>query len=219
MQPSVTTCGSFPLFLRRYPSLWTPEEVAFHVFFGRPILLVEHHLAFKDPGPLLDVISMINRTAPGVRWRSVQTALQDGVLQRQGAGEELQVRPFAGTVRLSNEGSADRHLVAEWPWASRGGLESVFVDGSAAQFLDRDADTARVAFSLPPGAAVEISARFLEEFSTVARGRSVKYAVKVHARRRLSEMRANWLARSPLLLSVARSVYGRVAKRISSVGP
>jgi hypothetical protein len=212
MQPSVMRYSGFPLFLRRYPSQWTPEEVAFHVLFGRPILLVEHHEAFREPRPLIDAISMIHRTAPGVRWRSVGSALQDAMLQRRAATDVWQVRLFAGTVRLSNPSDAKRRCTAEWPWASQDELEGLFIDGPHPLPSRPGPDPARPAFDLPPGAVADLSARFRVESLAVAGRQSLANSLRVHVRRRLSELRDNHLARSPVLLSAARSLYERVVR-------
>jgi len=59
LTPAVTRHGGFPIFVRRYPA--GLEQFAFDLFFGKPLLAVEHHAYFKDGGArLAEFVSQIN---------------------------------------------------------------------------------------------------------------------------------------------------------------
>ena len=130
IQPSILRENAFPLFLRKYVKDVRPEDVAFNVFFGRPILLVEHHEIFRDPSPLLELVSTINEMIPQVRWSNIQDSLQDACLVRQDVGGTLYYRPYARVGRITNSGSSLLRCVAEWP------PETSFEDSQDSIWLD-----------------------------------------------------------------------------------
>jgi hypothetical protein len=67
LEPAMLKYGGFPLFLRRYVREIALQDVAFNLFFGKPVLIVEHHDIFKDPECLTQLVSRINTLAPEIR--------------------------------------------------------------------------------------------------------------------------------------------------------
>ena len=67
-QPAVLAYSGFPLFLRKNSLKTQAADIAFKLFFGIPILIVEHHDVFKDPQSLIDAVNRINAAAPGIHW-------------------------------------------------------------------------------------------------------------------------------------------------------
>ncbi len=55
-QPAVIRYGGVPVFTRAFIRHTQSPDIAFNVFFGKPILIGEHHDAFKDTRPLLELV-------------------------------------------------------------------------------------------------------------------------------------------------------------------
>ena len=53
------------MFTRSFFKDTRSQDIAFNLFFGKPILIGEHHDIFKDPGSLLEFVQKINSIAPG----------------------------------------------------------------------------------------------------------------------------------------------------------
>ena len=76
-QPAVLRYGGFPLFLRKPIRQTQNHDIAFNLFFGRPVLIVEHHQIFQHPEAAGRDRRKINRVASG------STVVQPGNRRRQ----------------------------------------------------------------------------------------------------------------------------------------
>ena len=63
-----------PIFLRRYPS--DRNGILCDFENGRPIILVEHHQAFKKPAELIDTIKWINSLGK-IQWKSLANIVKE----------------------------------------------------------------------------------------------------------------------------------------------
>jgi hypothetical protein len=214
-QPSILTCNAFPLFLRRPVRDFQPENVAFNAFFGRPILIEEHHEIFKDPSLIVELVSMINKTVPQVQWCNLQTSLMDTCLIRQAADSTLEVRPAAMAGRITNPGSSRLRCVADWitPTQFCQSGASVLIDNNPSFDSAWDDVGVRVSFEVAPGASRVVAMRYNNAIdSSLLPKPSFKQRSRVYLRRRASELRDNVLSKSPAVLSFANSVV-RLARR------
>jgi hypothetical protein len=67
--PATTTYHGLPLFLRRYPK--DRSKFAQDIAAGRPILIVEHHSAFRNGyGAMTDLVDWVNSLG-NIRWTSL----------------------------------------------------------------------------------------------------------------------------------------------------
>ena len=67
LSPAVTAYGGIPLFLRRYPK--HPEDFAFDLLLGRPLIITTHHQDFKDGASELNsFIDRLNVMEPELKW-------------------------------------------------------------------------------------------------------------------------------------------------------
>ena len=83
LQPAVLRYGGVPLFTRNFIKHTQSQDIAFNLFFGKPILIGEHHDTFKDPESLLELVQNINSIAPGISWSN--TRERRGQLDSQAA--------------------------------------------------------------------------------------------------------------------------------------
>jgi hypothetical protein len=212
MQPSIPRCNTFPLFLRRAVNDFQREDVAFNAFFGRPILIEEHHELFKDPSLFLELVSMINTTVPQVQWCNLQTSLESACLIRQTTDGTSEVRLGARAGRIANPGRSPLRCVAEWhsPQLCRSGV-SVLVDGIQCFDTAWNDVAVRASFEVAPGTSRAVAMHY----NTTSRNsfpvkQSFTQKARVYLRRRASELRDNVLSKSPTALSLvksARSLY------------
>lgn len=206
IQPAILRYAGFPLFLRRYVREMEGRDLAFDLFFGKPVLLVEHHEIFRHPELLVDLIQKVNSMAPGIHWARLEDVVNSSVLTRRGPDGRQEVLAYSGTVRISNESNQDVRFSVEWkdPGESDS-LEQVLDNGSPASGVEIHEGTIRIFGELAP--------RSLRTFSLIYRNAGivstttdVGWSPRAFVRRRLSELRDNHLSRSPRLLSMARTL-------------
>src|SRR5208282_1659677 len=113
-QPAVLRYGGFPLFLRKPSRQMQNHDIAFDVFFGSPVLIVEHHEMFQSPGALAEAVSRINAVAPDVCWTNLANVVGNSILKRRAADGTVHVRAYSGTMRISNESNRVERYSIEW---------------------------------------------------------------------------------------------------------
>ncbi len=210
IQPSVWSYSGFPLFFRRNVQPLRAEDVAFDAFYGRPVLLCGHHEGFRDTSALLEAVSLINRVLPNTRWRNLQSSLENACLIRTKADGSAQVRAYAMTGEITNASDSVLLCTPEWPESTESCLprEEGFAPGDA-----RRERVGHLAFELKPGGSSTFSPCKSSRNGIAAVGPSVGARIMVHVRRQLTEIRDNYLSRSPTLMSMAQRARSLLLKR------
>lgn len=205
-QPAVLRYSGFPLFLRKNSLKTQATEIAFKLFFGIPILIVEHHDVFKEPQSLIDAVNRINVAAPGIHWSSVGEAVRGSVLGRRVSGERLQLRAYARTIRIDNSFVSPGGIIVEWtyPGVARS-FEAVLRNGVPCTDVELSDSRVRVSAVLEPGISEVFSIRHRQPNATLVR-MSFSYSTRAFVRRRLSEIRDNYISRSPVLLAATKTL-------------
>jgi hypothetical protein len=206
LEPAVLEYGGFPLFLRKYPREIALQDIAFNLFFGKPVLIVEHHEIFKDPGSLIQLVSRINALAPEIRWSNVQTAVENSYLRRWKTDGTLEIRAYANAGKIENTSKNIVRCSVEWPGYSEVPVEKVLLGGMPWHDARTDNKGIRLSFDVPPGGSREFSVVYQNNFGLSDANRRVPWKAKAFFRRRLSELRDNHLSKSPGLLSVAKAL-------------
>lgn len=203
-QPALLRYAGFPLFTRRYSAQMHQAEIAFRIFFGLPLLLVEHHDIFENPQSLIDAVVRVNRAAPGIRWSSAGAAVRESILCRRGDRGILNVKAYAGTVRADNPSRSPERVVVEWSYPDhKSHVESVHCNGLPCPVIDAAEPGVRVSAVLDPGTSALFSIRYHRpDNSFVHTG--FRYNTRAIVRRRLSELRDNYISKSPSLLAAAK---------------
>ena len=196
LKPAITCYSGFPLFLRRKAD--EPiENFALDLMLGKPCLIVTHHEFFRNGmDPLGSLIRSLNRLDPSLAWTNLETILSRSCSIRQNPNSTLDVRLYSSRTALDGE-----HL----PGTVRF-LKSEPLTGKDFEVYLNDrpvecrCENGEVSFSseLPVGrhlVRVEVAPKDAVPTST----RSLKYRLKVSARRHLSEVRDNYVAKSPAL--------------------
>ena len=150
-QPAVLRYGGFPLFIRTYVKKTQSEDIAFNVFFGRPVLIVEHHDIFRHPESLVDVVQKVNSVVPGIFWSNLESAVDSSILRRRAPDETLQVRAYSTNVRVANDSAAVERFSIEWGRLGEySPFEQVLQDGVRLSGVDVDDAGIRVSAELAP---------------------------------------------------------------------
>ena len=212
-QPAVLRYGGFPLFLRK-PVLQTQtHDIAFDLFFGRPVLVVEHHELFEHPEPLIEIAARINSMAPHIHWCNLAAAIANSFLIRQEPGGTYHVRAYPNTVRISNDSGSIRHYSIEWGSNSCDGasIEKVLMDEAPCNDFEIDEGGLRLPAELAPGSSQTFSLVHRNTHATNG-NLGLRWNVRAFLRRRLSEVRDNYLSKNQHLLTAAKTFQRRFLK-------
>jgi hypothetical protein len=206
-EPAVLRYCGFPLFLRKNSLKTQSDEIAFKLFFGIPILIVEHHDAFKEPQSLIDAVNRINAAAPGIHWSSAGEAVRGSVLgRRRVSGERLQLRAYARTIRIDSSFVSPGRITVEWTYPGvTHSLEAVLRNGVPCTDVELSDSQVRVSAVLEPGVSEVFSIHQRRPNATLVR-MSFSYGTRAFVRRRLSEIRDNYISRSPSLLAATKTL-------------
>jgi hypothetical protein len=205
-QPAVLQYGGFPLFLRKPSRKIKKQDIAFNVFFGRPVLIVEHHEIFKSPEPLFEVVANINLLVPEVRWANLTTIASHSFLTRSEDDGRLRLRPYAELVSVSNDSSSSRNYLIQWQDSFQAAsVESILENESRRTERETDYAELRVTTEMAPNSCRTFSLVHRDVFAS---SKSLGYErhVRAFVRRRLSEVRDNYLSKNQRLLRLAKTV-------------
>jgi hypothetical protein len=212
-QPAVLRYGGFPLFLRKPIRETKRQDIAFNLFFGKPVLIVEHHDVFRRPETLAEAALMVNSVAPDIRWSNLETAVINSSLRRRTPEGACHVRAYSRIVQVANNQDSPQQVSVEW---NRSGqyppVEQVLQDGSPYHPYEVDDSGIRL--------SVRLGARNSRAFSVVYRndypsleGLGFRWGVKAFIRRRLSEVRDNYISKNQHALKLAKVLQRGILTR------
>lgn len=211
-QPAVLRYGGFPLFGRKPIQQTESQDIAFNLFFGRPILIVEHHEIFQNPKLLVAIASKINALAPKIHWSNLATVVSNSILTRRTSDGTHHVRAYSGTVRISNDSTCTRRYSVEWSNAwNIESIEQVLLDGAPCNCLEADDIGFRVSVELAP-ASSKTFVLVHRSMPAAAKNLGLGWKARAFLRRRLSEIRDNYLSKNQRLLEAAKAFQRRFLK-------
>ena len=204
-QPAILRYEGFPIFTRKFIEHIQSFDIAFNLFFGRPILVGAHHEVFERPERVVEVAAKINTVAPQVNWSSPATAISNSILRRRVPDGTYHVRAYSGTVRISNDSDSIRHFSIEWrDRCDNVSVGQVVMDGVPCPGFEIDETGIRLSVELPPGSRT-FSLVHQNAHGTV-RHVGLRWNAQAFLRRRLSEVRDNYLSKSQHLLTAAKAL-------------
>ena len=211
-QPAVLRYGGIPLFIRNFIKDTQSQDIAFNLFFGRPILIADHHDTFKHPRPLLEAVQKINSIAPGISWSNLESVVDNSILKRRRPDGTVQVRPYSRNVLIANDSASVERFSIEWNQSGqRPPVEQVLRDGTQFPDVEFDNTGIRVSAKLPPGASQIFSVVYRNDHGALGNPGFI-WDAKVFVRRRLSEVRDNYLSKNQLVLTAAKTLQRRFLK-------
>jgi hypothetical protein len=210
-QPAVLRYGGFPLFLRSPVDKIRREDIAFNVFFGRPVLIVEHHQDFEDEERLIALVERINSAVPQMRWSNLATVTRESMLRRRAPDGRQEIRAYAGTITIATDADTDRDCSIEWGgWSDSEMLAGVTAAGRPCKF-ERTGDSIRVRTEVAAGQSMVLSLVHAASHPS-SRTLDMRWKTKAFVRRRLSEFRDNYLYKHRRVLQAARAVQHRFSR-------
>jgi hypothetical protein len=211
-QPAVLRYGGIPIFIRNFIRDTQSQDIAFNLFFGRPILIGEHHNTFKHPGSLLEVVQKINSIAPGISWSNLESVVDNSTLKRRRPDGTVQVRPYSRNVLIANDSASVERFSIEWGQSGQcSPIEQVLRDGTRFPGVEFDDTGIRILAELPPGASQMFSVVYRNNHSVLGKP-GFMWDAKVFLRRRLSEVRDNYLSKNQHVLTAAKTLQRRFLK-------
>jgi hypothetical protein len=211
-QPAVLRYGGFPLFIRKPIRHTHSHDIAFNLFFGRPVLIVAHHEVFQRPESLVEIATRINSVASEVHWSNLATVVSNSILKRKAPDGTHHVRAYSGTVRISNDSDSIRRFSIEWGDSCDGAsIEQVLVDGTPCRGFEVDDAGIRLSVELGPGSSQTFSLVHRNVHAAV-RSLGFRWNARAFLRRRLSEVRDNYLSKHSHLLTAAQTLQRRFLK-------
>jgi hypothetical protein len=209
-QPAVVRYAGFPLFLRKSIQETTSYDIAFNLFFGRPVLIGEHHGIFQTPESLGEIAAKITAVAPDIHWSNLETVAAGSILTRRGPDGTYHVRAYANTIRIANGSDATTNCSIQWSDAcAEASIVDVLMAGKPRSEVEISAAGARVSVELTPGNSQTLTLVHRMCRST-ERGLGLRWNTHAFLRRRLSEFRDNYLSKNPQLLTAAKAVQRRL---------
>ena len=211
-QPAVLRYGGFPLFIRKSIRQTQSHDIAFNLFFGRPVLIGEHHEIFQRPESLVEVAARINSVAPEVHWSNLATVVGNSILTRRAPDGTHHVRAYSGTVGVSNDSGSIRRYSIEWRDSRDGAsIEQVLINGTPCFGFEIDDAGLRLSVELAPGGSQTFSLLHQNAHPTVSK-LGPRWNAQAFLRRRLSEVRDNYLSKNQNLLTAAKALQQRFLK-------
>jgi hypothetical protein len=195
LSPAVTRHSSLPLFTRHYPRRLA--EFALDLFLGKPALMVEHHDYFRDGYQQLEAFAaQVNHLSDTIYWCGLEEVARNSFLWRTDAAQTVHVRLFCDQSIVTNKWPAPR-LFKFSRSLDRDQLKpSAFaVNGEGVTTVTTESEV-RFERTLQPGEQVAIELDAPERaLKGELRFGSAWYRAKVFARRRLCELRDNYISR------------------------
>jgi hypothetical protein len=212
MQPAVLRYGSFPLFLRRRMDNTQSHDIAFSLLSGRPVLIVTHHDDFQCPQLIGELATRVNGVAPGIKWSNLASAVRNSTLTRRTPDGTLHVRAFSCAVQIDNDSNRAKRFSVEWPRSYNEpiAIDGVLVDQKPYRNFHANEHGITVAADPASGRSQVFSLEYRNPYKSLAT-LGFGWNAKAYLRRRLSEVRDNYLSRNRYL-----SVVARKAQRFAS---
>jgi hypothetical protein len=215
LEPAVTRYGGFPVFLRRYPGRL--EQFACDLFFGKPVLVVEHHTYLKDGGGhLAEFIARLN-SIERLQWSGLHEIMTKSYLERETSNDITACRLYTNHHVIENHSEREQTFIATKVEVDDVPIQNVLIDGQAARF-SVSGNVLTFTMRIPALSSMVANIVYRNVLPCVEPGRAFASRSRVWTRRMLSEFRDNVLCRSDLLLANARALHRGLSGR-RAVGP
>jgi len=203
LMPAITSFAGFPLFMRR--KAHEPiANFALDLLLGKPCLVVTHHHDFqRGMQPFAALVASLNALDARLQWTNLETIVSRTYSIRTQSASSVDIRLFASTTALeSQDGGTEISFSKAEPLADKD-FEIVV----AGQVMKSDRDGSDIVFRQVLTAAESPVVNV--QVSPIETGplpiHTLTYRTRVAARRYLSEIRDNHVARSPWATAAMRS--------------
>jgi hypothetical protein len=216
LAPAIASHGGFPLFLRR-KAIEPIANFALDLLLGKPCFVVTHHDDFqRGMQPLGSLVESLNGLSPALHWTNLEEIVSRTYSSRplSTTSSDTEVRLYASMTTL--EPQSDH---GEISCSKREPLKDkdfeVLIDGERVKSR-REQEDIKFRMTRLPAERTVAEIRMSPAALPTLPARPLSYRTRVTARRYLSEIRDNYLSRSPLATAVVRSTR-QILKRSARV--
>jgi hypothetical protein len=197
-RPAITKYSGFPIFTRRYIEHGI-ENVAFDALLGKPCLLVAHHEVFKDGASnLIGFVDRLNAQLHPV-WSSLENVIRRSYLTHRSDDGRRHVEMFANEMTVQSE---EPETVVVTKAAPATAISRVTCAGQDIPWEQHDGRV-RFVVNVPGASAALVHVQHENAEAPDLTADGLRYRTSVLARRYLSEVRDDYVCRSPYLYSYA----------------
>jgi hypothetical protein len=210
LEPAITRFGGFPVFLRRYPV--GLEQFAFDLFFGKPLLVVEHHAYLSDGGErLAEFIRRLN-SFERLQWSGLHEIMTKSYLEREISNEITACRLHTNHHVIENHSEGERTFIVSKFEPGNVPIQNVLVNGRTTKFAVCG-DVLEFAMRIPALSSTAVNILYKNLLPHVEAEQGFAHRSRVWTRRMLCEFRDNVLCRNNLVLAgtqvLCRGLTGR----------
>lgn len=203
---AVTRYGGFPIFVRRYPA--GLEQFAFDLFFGKPVLVVEHHAYFKDGGGCLSEFMSRLNSVERLQWSGLQEIMMKSYLEREISNDITACRLYTNHQIIENDAERERTFVVNKCETGDVPIQNILINGQTIEFTV-GGNLLEFTMRVPALSSAVVRIVYRNILPRVELGQAFASRSRVWARRMLSEFRDNILSRSDFLVAGAYALYRR----------
>jgi len=203
LKPAITSYGGFPLFLRR-KATEPIANFALDLLLGKPCLIVTHHDDFqRGMQPFASLVESLNALSPALRWTNLETIVSRTYSVRRNASDDIHVRLFSPmTVLEPQDGVTDVCFSKAEPLPNKD--FEVYVAGEPVK-VQRHGGDIMFRHGIASAEPTVVEVRMSPAEAAPLPSHPLIYRTKVATRRYLSEIRDNYVARSPWAAAAVRS--------------
>ncbi len=208
---AIRTYGGFPIFTRRYASHGL-ENFAFDLLLGKPCLIVSHHEFFKDGGTgVIELIEKLRSLNCCLRWRPLGDVIRRACRHRVSRAGVEEVEMYGNELLIDNPSDQEIELRVHKRESHADLVAEILSDGEPVTWTT-EADQLVFSASIWPHSEKRFQVIYREPASAGKAARSLRFELSVAVRRILSEVRDEYISRSPLLSTTAASLKNVVTR-------
>ncbi len=201
---AITKYESFPLFTRRYPN--EVVDLAFDMFMGKPLFIVEHHDYLKEGyARMASFIESINLLDENIIWDGLENIIRKSYLERSSLNGKIYVKIFTNNCEIKNTSNNFNKYIVTKKECSNVSISSVMIDGKSVPY-NLEGQLVTLSIEIPPNNVVNLKIDYRDSYSGFVGKNTIKTSIKAYFRRYLSEFRDNYISKNDFLLSIVNKV-------------
>jgi hypothetical protein len=152
----------------------------------------------------------INSIAPEIHWSNLESAVINSILRRRTPDGIFNIRAYSGGVRIANDRDSTERFSVEWSHSGQcPPVEQMLQDGTPYRSFEVDDCGIRLSVDLAPGSSQTLSVVYRNDYASLG-SLGFQWKTKAFLRRRLSEVRDNYVSKNRYLMALAQTLQRRL---------